>query len=207
MQATFEAIIDWLFVAGTIAVVGMALISWIRKPRQSQTKIVGTNSWFFTASAWSKIVITPILLGVSFYLGYLLWTPFVNISSDVSTILRFAGLILFLGGDAFIIWSRWTLGMNWSVSTSFGVQLQPDHKLIQHGPFALVRHPMYVGFWIALTGATLAYHTWAALFLLLMALAIFYRRAAFEEAALAETFGDRWRTYAARVPKFIPRLK
>jgi protein-S-isoprenylcysteine O-methyltransferase Ste14 len=146
-------------------------------------------------------------LGVCIYVGYLLWKPFVAVSPDVSPILRVVGLVLFLAGDFVILWARWTLGKNWSISTSYGVQLQTDHKLIQRGPFALVRHPMYTGFWTMLVGAMLAYHTWAVLILLLMALAIFYRRAGLEEAALADTFGEQWRTYTAHVPRFVPRLR
>jgi protein-S-isoprenylcysteine O-methyltransferase Ste14 len=209
-MSTFETAIDLLFIAGMVILVLMVLVGWLmysRKARAQQTRVVGANSWLFSASVWSKVLVTLVSLAVSLYVGYLLWKPFVDVLPGISPILRVVGLVLFLAGDFVIIWARWTLGRNWSVSTSFGVQLQTDHQLIQGGPFALVRHPMYTGFWTALIGATLAYHTWAVLLMLLMALAIFYRRAGREEAALADTFGDAWRTYTAHVPRFVPHLR
>ncbi len=208
-MSTFETVIDLLFIAGMAALVLMVLIGWLMNSRQGraqQTRVVGANSWFFSASVWPKTIVMLVSLAVSLYVGYLLWKPFVDESPDLSPILRAVGLVLFLAGDFVIIWARWTLGRNWSISTSSGVQLQTDHKLIQRGPFGLIRHPMYTGFWTALVGAALAYHTWAVLIMLIMALAIFLRRASIEEVALADTFGDEWRTYTAHVPRFVPRL-
>ena len=208
-MSTFETVIDLLFIAGMVALGGMTLIGWLlisRKSQARQTRVVGANSWFLSASIWAKILFTFMAVPVWLYLFYLLWRPFVAVSPDVSPILRVVGLVLFLAGGMFVIWARWTLGKNWAISTSAGVQLQTEHRLIQSGPFALVRHPMYLGGWVTLGGITLAYHTWAAL-ILLLSTAIFVYRARIEETALSETFGREWRTYTARVPRFIPHLR
>jgi protein-S-isoprenylcysteine O-methyltransferase Ste14 len=37
------------------------------------------------------------------------------------------------------------------------VKLFDDHQLIQSGPYAYVRHPMYFGWWVAMFGLTLLY--------------------------------------------------
>jgi protein-S-isoprenylcysteine O-methyltransferase Ste14 len=197
MQNTFETLSDWLFIVGIVALGVMDLVGWMMNSRRPQAR---------QPSVWLKIVVGLVEVPVSLYVGYLLWTPFVSVSPGASLVLRVIGLAMFLAGGAFIVWARWTLGKNWSDS-GFGVRLQVDHTLIRRGPFALVRHPMYTGFWMALAGLALAYRTWAVLILLLMELAIFYRRAGREEATLAETFGDEWRAYTAHVPKFVPRLR
>ena len=92
------------------------------------------------------------------------------------------------------------------VSTSFGAQLYADHQLVTHGPFAIVRHPMYVGLISAAFGSLLIYQTWTT-----VAFAVFapfvLRRARREEQALAAEFGDQWLTYSRRVPAFFPRLR
>jgi len=82
--------------------------------------------------------------------------------------------------------------------------LQAKHRLVQHGPYAFVRHPMYLGYWLALAGVTLVYRTWTPLLFLVMCVPSFYRRAQREEVALATAFGDEWRGYAARAKFLIP---
>ncbi len=120
-------------------------------------------------------------------------------------LLRIVGLVFFVAGWLFVLWARWTLGALYGVSTSFAAPLQAQHRLIQHGPYAVVRHPMYLGYWLLLLGVTLIYRTWTPLLFLVTCLASFSRRARREERALAERFGAEWTAYAARVPMFAPR--
>ena len=112
-MSTFETVIDLLFIAGMAALVLMVLIGWLMNSRKSQakrTRVVGANSWLFSASVWPKTILTLVSLAVSIAIGYLLWKPFVDVSPDLSPILRAVGLVLFLAGDFVIIWARWTLG-------------------------------------------------------------------------------------------------
>jgi Cu+-exporting ATPase len=94
----------------------------------------------------------------------------------------------------------------YKVSSGFGVQLNVRHRLVTHGPFALVRHPMYLGLQVAAVGGLLLYRTWTFVFVTanFLALAI---RAKREEQALAIEFGDQWNAYARRVPAWIPRFR
>ena len=78
----------------------------------------------------------------------------------------------------------------------------PDHKLVQEGPYRLVRHPMYIGWWVALFGLILIFRTWILVLLLIFSLIVFYQRARREETALAARFGDEWQTYI-RDSKFL----
>ena len=94
------------------------------------------------------------------------------------------GLVLFLAGWLLVLWARRALGAMYGVSTSFAAPLQVQHRLIQHGPYAFVRHPLYLGYWFLLLGVTLIYLTWTPLLLFVMCLAAFYRRARREDEAL-----------------------
>ena len=100
--------------------------------------------------------------------------------------LRIAGFALFRLGCALAQWARWALGAMYSVSTSTAAPLQAQHRLIQHGPYAFVRHPIYLVYWLLLAGKTLAHLTWTPLVFFVMCLVSFYRRARREQAALAE---------------------
>jgi protein-S-isoprenylcysteine O-methyltransferase Ste14 len=85
-----------------------------------------------------------------------------------------------------------------------GVQLFAGHRLVTRGPYALVRHPMYLGILGISLGGMFLYRTWTFVFLLLNfpAMVIRARR---EEAALALAFGAQWADYCRRVPAWWPR--
>ena len=50
-----------------------------------------------------------------------------------------SGLGICLLGLALAIWSRNTLGRNWSSV----VMLKKEHELVERGPYRFVRHPIY----------------------------------------------------------------
>jgi len=92
------------------------------------------------------------------------------------------------------------------VSTSFGAQLYADHKLVTNGPFAIVRHPMYVGLILAALGSLLIYLTWTTLAFVVFVPFVLLR-ARREEQVLAVEFGPEWQQYCKNVPAFLPRLR
>ena len=74
------------------------------------------------------------------------------------------------------------------------------------GPFAIMRHPMYLGLIAAALGSLLLYHTWTTLAYAVFAPFILFR-ARREEQALAAEFGEDWQDYCRHVLAFIPRLR
>ncbi|MEK7325043.1 MAG: isoprenylcysteine carboxylmethyltransferase family protein, partial [Chloroflexota bacterium] len=88
----------------------------------------------------------------------------------------------------------------------FGAQLYADQRLIVRGPFAIVRHPMYLGVLIAALGAIPIYQTWTSVFVALNFLGLIFR-ARREEQTLAAEFGEQWEAYCRSVPAWIPRLR
>lgn len=108
-----------------------------------------------------------------------------------------AGLGLYLAGMA-------ALGPAYDVSSTFGARLHEGQRLITAGPYAVVRHPMYVGLAIAAVGALLLYRTRTTL-AYVAALPVLAVRARREDVALADAFGPDWVTYRDRVPAWIPR--
>jgi protein-S-isoprenylcysteine O-methyltransferase Ste14 len=63
---------------------------------------------------------------------------------------------------------------------------------------------MYLGVLLAAAGALLIFRTWAMLLFAPLSLAVVLR-AEREEELLAAEFGDAWRTYCTRVPKWLPK--
>jgi len=81
----------------------------------------------------------------------------------------------------------------------------PPRRLVDRGPYAWIRNPMYVGAVVALLGAALYYGSWAlgafALAFLLVA-AAFVRL--YEEPTLRRMFGAEYAAYCARVGRWWP---
>jgi protein-S-isoprenylcysteine O-methyltransferase Ste14 len=109
------------------------------------------------------------------------------------------GLVAIAVGVAAI----WTLGRQWSVDA----RVLPEHKLVQHGPYAYVRHPIYSSMFGMLLATGLSMSslfglvTGSGVFLVGTALRVHY-----EERLLRERFGLAFEQYAEAVPAFLPRV-
>jgi protein-S-isoprenylcysteine O-methyltransferase len=80
-----------------------------------------------------------------------------------------------------------------------------DHKLIDSGLYGLVRHPSYLGAFIAFLGYGLGLGSWLATTLLLATSVIGYLyRIKVEEDALIATFGEQYLAYMRRTRRLIP---
>ncbi len=203
-----EAITDWIVIAGVAILLTIVVASWLASYRMPRTAPVRSGDWFFVLPVWAQIVGGLAACKLLASLGYWLWIPLpLALAHDADAILRIVGLALFLVGWALVLWARWTLGTLYGVSTSFAAPLQAQHRLIQHGPYARVRHPMYLGYWLLLAGVMLIFRTWTPFLFFVICLASFYRRARREELALAERFGAAWHAYAARTGFLVPSMR
>jgi len=149
---------------------------------------------------------TYLAIGIPYFgLCALLWRPLpLTLSRPVRLAALMLGALLYFPGLALVLWGRLTLGEMYNVSSSFGAQLYADQRLVTRGPYALVRHPMYLGILVASFGGLLLYRTWTLVFMTLNFLALIVR-ARREEQALAAEFGEQWEAYCRRVPAWIPR--
>ena len=83
----------------------------------------------------------------------------------------------------------------------------PGKKLIISGPFAIVRHPMYLGGIIGAFGLALfAGSMFAFVYSLMLALVLLHISEA-EERELKTRFGDDYIEYMKKVPKIFPLRK
>jgi protein-S-isoprenylcysteine O-methyltransferase Ste14 len=106
--------------------------------------------------------------------------------------------LLILGGTSFVIYALLWLGR------SMGV-LSEARTLVTGGPYAWVRHPMYLGEEMALIGITLQFISPAALFVLAMQIGFQLYRMSIEERVMRVAFPE-YADYARRVKKIIPGI-
>ncbi len=200
---------DWIVAAIIITslcylVFVLTLAGWISSLRKGQAVSIlperGGHKW----PAWVQIATTILALAICVAFFYYLWIPLFALNGSQYYLPKTLGFLMYLGGLVFVLWARDTLGRNWGVSTNMQVKLLDDHQLIQSGPYAFVRHPMYFGWWACLLGLTLLYPVWAVLLMLVFSIISFAGRARREESALKQRFGQSWAEYRHRTKFLIP---
>ena len=87
-------------------------------------------------------------------------------------------------------------------------ELRKDDEgvLLTEGLYARMRHPRYAQITLALMGWALVANYLAGYVIAIVNVPALYAIALLEERELTERFGDAYRDYARRVPRFFPRL-
>ncbi len=142
----------------------------------------------------------PLMLG-----GLLLWFPeFPHPLNQVLTphtdLARALGTVVCVLGLWVTIWSRWTLGGNWSSEVAF----KQGHELVKTGPYRYVRHPIYTGLLLMCLGTAIAVgriHSWLGLLFLC---AGFWIKLKQEESLLLRHFPDEYPAYKKQVKALVP---
>lgn len=138
--------------------------------------LVGTRSWWL-----------PFASGVS------LWHATASLAGIAAAVTA-AGLLVAL-------WARAVLGRNWSGA----IVLKEHHELIDRGPYAFVRHPIYTGVLLMILGVVTVSGTWAGVILFGTMVAGLIVKARREERLLTKHFPKVYPIYRARVrSRLIP---
>ena len=99
--------------------------------------------------------------------------------------IRWFGGVILIAGASVLVWGFRSLGRN----ITPGTEPLPDAELVTSGAYQYVRHPIYTGIVLLLTGYTLAWSNWTlALVVGLVALQYFQAKARAEERWLIRRF-------------------
>lgn len=116
-------------------------------------------------------------------------------------VVDYALVLVVLSGLAFTWWARLYLGRLWSSS----VTKKADHRVVDTGPYGIVRHPIYTG--IILACAATAAQLGAALAVagVLLLCVGFWIKARLEERFLCGQLGEgAYNSYRRKVPMLVP---
>jgi protein-S-isoprenylcysteine O-methyltransferase Ste14 len=93
----------------------------------------------------------------------------------------------------------------WRIWCALFIAGSKNGELATSGPYSIVRNPLYLGNFAGAVGFGFAVEQPYLAALFALAFALFYPAVvAREEARLGEVFGERYREYVARVPRWIP---
>ena len=102
---------------------------------------------------------------------------------------------VFIGGGF------WLLSVAWPVL----YRAQRQGRIAREGPYARIRHPQYVGFFLIMTGFLLQWPTLLTLAMYPVLVWVYARLSITEERESLARFGEGYRHYMDEVPRFFPR--
>ncbi|MGF1428530.1 methyltransferase family protein [Kitasatospora sp. LaBMicrA B282] len=116
---------------------------------------------------------------------------------------RWAGVAVLVGGLALRAWGMRTLGRYYTRT----LRTVEEQRVVQEGPYRLIRHPGYCGSLLVWTGYSLGLGSWPATVLVAALLLVAYGwRIAAEERLLVAGLGPAYQAYRERSKRLIPFL-
>jgi protein-S-isoprenylcysteine O-methyltransferase Ste14 len=117
--------------------------------------------------------------------------------------LFFAGFLLTVSGVVVRQWALFTLGLYFTPV----IAVQAGQKVVDRGPYRLIRHPSYLGILLTAVGIGFMLRSWAgaAVILALCGPAVGYR-IWIEERFLVSELGDDYVRYMKRTKRLVPFL-
>lgn len=183
--------ITTLLTVGIFYVIDSLLIRYYDRQRQASGS---GRAWDFTLFIFAMVavlVLQPILLPIISF----------RIDQPWGLVIQVLGVFIILASFALHIWSRVHLRHFYAER----VEIQPEHKVIDTGPYALVRHPVITSFFGIAAGLFLINPALTSLAALLYTIWDFVHAAKDEEDLLAKTLPG-YADYARRTPRFLPRV-
>lgn len=165
-----------------------------RYDRQRQASGSG-RAWDFTFFIFAMVavlVLQPVLFPILSFRTTAMW----------GFVVQVLGAMLILIALVLHIWSRVHLRQFYAER----VEVQPEHKVIDTGPYQLMRHPVITSFFGIALGLFLVNPAITTFTALLYTIWDFTRAAMQEEDLLTQTLHG-YAEYAHRTPRFLPRLR
>jgi protein-S-isoprenylcysteine O-methyltransferase Ste14 len=112
-----------------------------------------------------------------------------------------AGVVAIAAGIALRVWAVVVLGRFFTVEVRVG----EDQRVVDTGPYRVIRHPSYTGLLLVILGLGLGLGNWLALAVAVVpAVAALVYRIRVEEAALLAGLGDAYRRYSEGRARLVP---
>lgn len=131
--------------------------------------------------------------------AYMMW-PIILIGpcEDMPLWASILSCFLIIVSNILAVWILFWLGHSFSI-------LAEGRKLVTRGPYAIVRHPLYLIEMVGIFGTVINFLSWQAVLLFIAQTAMQLTRIHYEEKVLKESFPE-YEAYAAQTWRIIPYL-
>ncbi len=119
---------------------------------------------------------------------------------EFNTLNNKIGALLFAFSLVFRIWAHTVIDRSYSPT----LEVRDDHRLVKHGPYKYIRHPIYTGTIIAVIAILIFTSSIVGFVLSLLSIPLLEHRIKNEEMMLIEEYGDEYREYQESTWKLVP---
>jgi protein-S-isoprenylcysteine O-methyltransferase Ste14 len=208
MNVTNELLFRVIFL--TLWIIFIASSTWVRYSLREPKSKPPIDQ---TARHERQLHIVALALFAPFWFGGIIlyiilpsWIMFLSI--PLPDWLRLAMVGVTALSIPFTLWGYRTLGKNWVHALDPSKFLQRKREtLVTSGPYRYVRNPIYLGAFTFIVALALVAASWLVLLPALALIALFYAQIGKEETMLIDRFGDEYREYMKRTPRFIPKFR
>jgi len=194
-----EELFRWFFIV--IFVATFSISAYFRRKARRSGEVISRVREGKLSLLLRLLFAAPLYLSFFAYMAIPGWMGWSAVS--LPTWLRWLGVAVGFGMVPVLYWVMSTLGKNISET----ILTKEDHKLVTHGPYRWVRHPLYsvatvIFVFLGILAANWFIMVMALLIIIGMALVVIPK----EEAQLTEKFGAEYREYKKRTGMLAPRL-
>jgi len=162
------------------------------RPRGTKERLLWAG-WFLVIALWMA---QPCLIGTGLMPTWLRVVPFLAQAPGF-----IGGLLLTVAGYAGTLWCYTAMGASWRM----GINRREKNALVTQGPYAFVRHPIYLFQIVMLVGALLLLPTLLSVAIVAIHLVCVVAKASDEESYLMTVHGQVYRDYASRSGMLFPK--
>jgi len=174
-----------------------AAVLWLSQPGFSKQDMNSDKQ-----SDKLSILLILIASSISVFSSVIEWAYFTPDKSQINSV-TVIGFIFLLIGICFRVWSINVLGKNFTAT----VKITREHELIKTGPYKLIRHPSYLGAFVAIIGCPVFLNNTYTIFISCIAMTIaYYFRINVEEKTLSNHFGKYYEDYKKGTYRLLPLI-
>ncbi len=186
----------WVLALLSVVLIPPALVHWL---------VVHpfARFWRRVGPPWSYLLLITVYLAVAATM-YMVSGPILAVEYGTSWTLIGLAVVVYLASVAIEIRCRRLLSTRMLLG---GPELNPKGgpgKLLTEGIYGRVRHPRYVAILLGMIAVALFCNYLGLYVVVALTVPGLYAIAVLEEHELLDRFGDRYRDYMRRVPRFIP---
>jgi protein-S-isoprenylcysteine O-methyltransferase Ste14 len=119
----------------------------------------------------------------------------------VLVVLEIIGLVFFVMGFLLMAWALVFLGRNYQLG---GNAPRSEDKLVDNGPYRLIRHPMYAAALSISLGLACLIQSWAFFLVFCIYLVLILPLISIEEDGLQKAYGEKYGIYQQKTRKLVP---
>ncbi len=147
-----------------------------------------------------KIILGLVIFNIALTIGLTAGEWFI-LDNQAHQIMRYVGLGVYILG----ITLRYTAAITLGKYFTRDINVDESMRLVSHGVYRILRHPLYLGLFLLVTGVPLFFANYFAFIIAFFSMfGVLNRRMKLEEAAMERLLQDNYRNWKRTRYRFIP---